>query len=33
VLYVVNAVADLVRTHTTADETTIHAFLRLPGTP
>jgi anti-sigma regulatory factor (Ser/Thr protein kinase) len=32
-LYVVNAVADLVRTHTTADETTIHAYLRLKGTP
>ena len=30
-LYVVNAVADLVRTHTTADETTIHAYLRLEG--
>ncbi len=30
-LYVVNAVADLVRTHTTADETTIHAYLRLKG--
>ena len=28
-LYVVNAVADLVLTHTTADETTIHAYLRL----
>jgi anti-sigma regulatory factor (Ser/Thr protein kinase) len=28
-LYVVNAVADLVRTHTTAEETTIHAYLRL----
>ncbi len=28
-LYVVNAVADLVRTHTTAMETTIHAYLRL----
>ena len=28
-LYVVNAVADLVRTHTTADETTIQAYLRL----
>jgi anti-sigma regulatory factor (Ser/Thr protein kinase) len=25
-LYVVNAVADLVRAHTTADETTIHAY-------
>ncbi|HTZ16188.1 MAG TPA: anti-sigma factor RsbA family regulatory protein [Mycobacterium sp.] len=32
-LYVVNAVADLVRTHTTADETTIHAYLRLKRTP
>jgi hypothetical protein len=32
-LYVVNAVADLVRIHTTADETTIHAYLRLEGTP
>jgi anti-sigma regulatory factor (Ser/Thr protein kinase) len=32
-LYVVNAVADLVRTFTTADETTIHAYLRLKGTP
>jgi anti-sigma regulatory factor (Ser/Thr protein kinase) len=32
-LYVVNAVADLVRTHTTADETTIHAYLRLKGAP
>jgi anti-sigma regulatory factor (Ser/Thr protein kinase) len=32
-LYVVNAVADLVRTHTTADETTIHAYLRLQGAP
>ena len=28
-LYVVNALADLVRTHTTADETTIQAYLRL----
>jgi anti-sigma regulatory factor (Ser/Thr protein kinase) len=28
-LYVVNAVADLVRTHTTADETTTQAYLRL----
>jgi anti-sigma regulatory factor (Ser/Thr protein kinase) len=28
-LYVVNAVADLVRTYTSADETTIHAYLRL----
>jgi anti-sigma regulatory factor (Ser/Thr protein kinase) len=28
-LYVVNAVADLVRTHTTPTETTIHAYLRL----
>ena len=28
-LYVINAVADLVRTHTTADETTIQAYLRL----
>ena len=28
-LYVVNAVADLVLTHTTAEETTIHAYLRL----
>jgi anti-sigma regulatory factor (Ser/Thr protein kinase) len=28
-LYVVNAVADLVRTHTTPAETTIHAYLRL----
>lgn len=32
-LYVVNAVADLVRTHTTADETTIQAFLRLRVPP
>ncbi|MGB6206105.1 anti-sigma factor RsbA family regulatory protein [Mycobacterium sp.] len=32
-LYVVNALADLVRTHTTADETTIQAFLRLPEGP
>ena len=32
-LYVVNAVADLVRTHTTADETTIHAYLRLKEAP
>jgi anti-sigma regulatory factor (Ser/Thr protein kinase) len=32
-LYVVNAVADLVRTHTTADETTIHAYLRLKEVP
>jgi anti-sigma regulatory factor (Ser/Thr protein kinase) len=31
-LYVVNAVADLVRTFTTADETTIHAYLRLKRT-
>jgi anti-sigma regulatory factor (Ser/Thr protein kinase) len=31
-LYVVNAVADLVRTHTAADETTIHAYLRLKRT-
>jgi hypothetical protein len=30
---VVNAVADLVRTHTTADETTIHAYLRLKEVP
>jgi anti-sigma regulatory factor (Ser/Thr protein kinase) len=30
-LYVVNAVADLVRTHTTTDETTIQAYLRLEG--
>jgi anti-sigma regulatory factor (Ser/Thr protein kinase) len=30
-LYVVNAVADLVRTHTTADETTIHAYLQVEG--
>ncbi len=28
-LYVVNAVADLVRTHTTAKQTTIHAYLSL----
>ena len=27
--YVVNAVADLVRTHITSEETTIQAFLRL----
>ena len=32
-LYVVNAVADLVRTHTTADETTIQVYLRLKRTP
>jgi anti-sigma regulatory factor (Ser/Thr protein kinase) len=32
-LYVVNAVADLVRTHTTADETTIQAYLRLQEAP
>jgi anti-sigma regulatory factor (Ser/Thr protein kinase) len=32
-LYVVNALADLVRIHTTADETTIQAYLRLPGGP
>ncbi|MGA8544008.1 MAG: sensor histidine kinase [Mycobacterium sp.] len=32
-LYVVNALADLVRTHTTADETTIQAYLRLPEGP
>ncbi len=32
-LYMVNAVADLVRTHTTADETTIHAYLRLREGP
>jgi anti-sigma regulatory factor (Ser/Thr protein kinase) len=32
-LYVVNAVADLVRTHTTADETTIQAYLRLREGP
>jgi anti-sigma regulatory factor (Ser/Thr protein kinase) len=31
-LYVVNAVADLVRTFTTPDETTIHAYLRLKRT-
>jgi hypothetical protein len=30
-LYVVNAVADLVRTHTAADETTIQAYLRVEG--
>jgi anti-sigma regulatory factor (Ser/Thr protein kinase) len=30
-LYVVNAVADLVRTHTTADETTIQAYLLVEG--
>ncbi len=29
-LYVVNAAADLVRTHTAADQTTIHAYLHLP---
>jgi anti-sigma regulatory factor (Ser/Thr protein kinase) len=28
-LFVVNAVADLVRTHTTTEQTTIHAYLRL----
>jgi anti-sigma regulatory factor (Ser/Thr protein kinase) len=32
-LYVVNAVADLVRSHTTADETTIQAYLRLREGP
>ena len=32
-LYVVNAVADLVRTHTAPDETTIQAYLRLKRTP
>jgi anti-sigma regulatory factor (Ser/Thr protein kinase) len=32
-LYVVNAVADLVRTHTTADETTIQAYLHLGEGP
>jgi anti-sigma regulatory factor (Ser/Thr protein kinase) len=32
-LYVVNAVADLVRTHSTANETTIQAYLRLPAGP
>jgi anti-sigma regulatory factor (Ser/Thr protein kinase) len=32
-LYVVNAVADLVRTYTTADETTIQAYLRLREGP
>jgi MEDS: MEthanogen/methylotroph, DcmR Sensory domain/Histidine kinase-like ATPase domain len=32
-LYVVNAVADLVRTYTTADETTIQAYLRLRQGP
>jgi anti-sigma regulatory factor (Ser/Thr protein kinase) len=32
-LYVVNAVADLVRTHTTADETTIQAYLHLREGP
>ena len=32
-LYVVNAVADLVRIHTTAAETTIHAYLELKRTP
>jgi anti-sigma regulatory factor (Ser/Thr protein kinase) len=31
-LYVVNAIADLVRTHTTACETTVHAYLRLERT-
>jgi anti-sigma regulatory factor (Ser/Thr protein kinase) len=31
-LYVVNAMADLVRTHTTPEETTIHAYLRLQET-
>jgi anti-sigma regulatory factor (Ser/Thr protein kinase) len=31
-LYVVNAVADLVRTHTTPEATTIHAYLRLEET-
>ena len=30
-LYVVNAIADLVRTHTTACETTVRAYLRLDG--
>jgi anti-sigma regulatory factor (Ser/Thr protein kinase) len=32
-LYVVNAVADLVRMHTTAEETTIQAYLRVPKEP
>lgn len=32
-LYVVNALADLVRTHTTSRETTIHAYLRLHESP
>jgi anti-sigma regulatory factor (Ser/Thr protein kinase) len=32
-LYVINAVADLVRTHTTAHETTIQAYLRLREGP
>jgi anti-sigma regulatory factor (Ser/Thr protein kinase) len=32
-LFVVNAVADLVRTHTAADETTIQAYLRLREGP
>ncbi|MGH3555196.1 MAG: anti-sigma factor RsbA family regulatory protein, partial [Mycobacterium sp.] len=32
-LYVVNAVADLVRTYTSPDETTIHAHLRLQAAP
>lgn len=31
-LFVVNAVADLVRIHTTPDETTIHAYLRMQET-
>jgi anti-sigma regulatory factor (Ser/Thr protein kinase) len=30
-LYVVNAIADLLRTHTTSAGTTIHAYLRLDG--
>jgi anti-sigma regulatory factor (Ser/Thr protein kinase) len=30
-LFVVNAIADLLRTHTTRDGTTIHAYLRLDG--
>jgi hypothetical protein len=32
-MYVVNAVADLVRTHTSPTETTIHAYLRLQEAP
>jgi hypothetical protein len=32
-LYLVNAISDLVRTHTTSAGTTIHAYLRFDSSP